>query len=71
MIIMKLSVENNRSIQLTISSVQLSKHQRHDSLMQKNPIHTGTVEPLSLETDLSVYNFTCAKVAMVSPKYLY
>lgn len=45
MIIIKLSVESNGSIQLTITNVQLSKHQRHDSLMQKNSIQTGTVGP--------------------------
>lgn len=43
------------------NSVQMSIHQRNDSLIEENPIQEGPTETQTLKTGVPVYNFTFAK----------
>ena len=53
------------------TSVQMSTHQRNDSLMEENPIQAGPVGPLTLDTVAAVYSFTFAETAKMSPQNLH
>ena len=50
-----------RQLQQVTASVQMSTHQRRDSLMEENPVWERPVGPPTLETVAPVCNFTHAK----------
>lgn len=55
------------------TTIQISTHQRNDSLLEENLIWARPVGP-TLETVAPIYSFTCVEAAMVSPpppKYLH